>query len=193
MKHLFKVTGIAMSLMGGALVSGSAQADDLRHWANADFSHGTFLLSVAGGPVCNGCGVKAGSGIVIWQSTGKSDQIWNDTPPSTGQFPNALPDSAGAGATCLSVAAGSTANGAKLVIWPCSAGTPDQTWQVIPASNFGAPFVNCFVLRNSKSAQVMGVTNGVMASGTAVIQWPLYLGTPNSTEGWHKDQFWCPA
>lgn len=194
MGNLVKFMGVGLSIIASSLaLTDRARADDLRHWANLNMSQGTFLLSVAGGPACAGCGVKAGSGIVIWPSVGTSDQIWNDTPPGTGQFPNALRDNASGTPTCLSVAGGSTANGAKLVIWPCSAQSADQTWQVIPASTFNAPFGNCFVLRNSKSAQVMGVANAVMAAGTAVVQWPLFLGTPNSTAGWHLDQFWCPA
>jgi hypothetical protein len=156
--------------------------------------------------------VVSGTKIIAWENNindGKNhnDQLWNQTTGAgiSTTVKNFMLTTNNADA-CLSVSGNATqklANGTQLEVRTCDGGM-DQLWEIRPANDptLQAPFKNsdgispCFIFRNTNSGQVMGVANGgapgAVKDGAAIIQWPLYLGTPNSFSGWHPDQFWCP-
>jgi len=175
-------------------------------WRNLDTRNGTFFMGVAGGCVNTqfGCRLISGSRIIIWQNTpgdGKNhtDQNWMvPAVPATRFIGNTLPSTTPQLAG-LSILNSSTAAGAQVVVRDIdpAVSRPDQTWEIKTAQSVQAPFAGCFILRNVNSSQVAGVSGGSMTQGQNVIEWALYLGTPNqgsvqSPSGWHLDQFWCP-
>ncbi len=175
----------------GAVVAQSAptyaQAVQTR-WRNADTTNGTFYLGISGGKICNGwdCWVNHGTNIITYQSQiNGNDQFWSVFEDSTNEVINQL-NSSTHQVMCLGVSGGSTNNGAPLIIWECNGNSQDQYWQVKKAEDYGAPYAGCFVFINTKSGQVMGVSNGVVKNGSQVIQWPFYQNP------FHVDQFWCP-
>ena len=72
---------------------------------------------------------------------------------------------------CLAVNGGSTADGARILGYRCTA-TSDQYWRVQNAAGFDV------VILNYKSDKLVGVSGGSMANGAAVVQWTV-TGAPN--------------
>jgi len=194
MRNVTKCIVLGLLVIAASLVS-AAPASAQGRWKNQDTSHagGPFYMGISGCCVCHeraGCTVTDGTPIIVWQAS-QNDQLWYETAPGTGPVQNYYWD--GFANTCLGVAGNSTSNGAQLQIQRCDTSQPGQTWELDKAESFMAPFPGCFVFRNGHSGQVAGVSAGNVQNGTNVIQWPFYLGTPNSTVGWHPDQFWCPS
>jgi hypothetical protein len=176
-------------------------------WRNLDTRNGTFFMGVSGGCTNTqfGCRIFSGRNIIVWQNSstdGKNhtDQNWmvpGVANPSTligNTLVSMTPQLAG-----LSILNSSTAAGAQVVVRDIDPQVfrPDQSWEIKRAEDVQAPFTGCFILRNRNSSQVAGVSGGTLSQGQNVIQWALYLGTPNQGSvqtpmGWHLDQFWCP-
>jgi hypothetical protein len=200
---------IARLALGLSIIATSlalARPASATRWRNLDTRNGTFFMGVAGGCVntVNGCRLISGTKIIVWQNTndGKDhrDQNWmvaGAASPNTfvgNTLPSTTPQLAG-----LSIAGNPIANGSQVIvrdILPCC-NAADQKWEIKRAEDVQAPFTGCFLFRNINSGQIAGVAGGTVTQGKDVIQWPLFLGTPNQGSlqnpmGWHLDQFWCP-
>ncbi|HEY1011394.1 MAG TPA: RICIN domain-containing protein, partial [Herpetosiphonaceae bacterium] len=87
---------------------------------------------------------------------------------------------------CLDLDAGSSADGAKLQIWPCNGQTPQQ-WRLVPV---GGNYYQLVARPSSKCADVSGNST---ADGAIVHQWSCIAGATNQqwtveivAEGWVK-------
>lgn len=77
---------------------------------------------------------------------------------------------------CVAVAAGSKANGAKVILWPCDNG-PEQTWFLEPVSS---PLIGD-VIKNKNSGLCLAVPGDSTVNWTQLIQW---------TCNGHVEQVW---
>jgi hypothetical protein len=164
---------------------------------------GPFFMGVSGGcnPNTNPCQVSNGAQIIVWANGtsggNHSDQSWT-TPDSGIAFVTNLDPTNTPQQGVLSIQGPSssfTNVGRAVIIRDAVPGqpSPDQNWEIVPAASYGAStFAGCFVFRNANSSMVASVSGGNVFSGASVIQYPLFVGTPGSSVGWHPDQFWCP-
>jgi len=121
-----------------------------------------------------------GTDAVLWNCNGHPDQQWSIRSTATVNGFKYDQFESNDGALCLGVAGGSTAEGAKLVGWPCL-GTdhPDQWWRVQPVG-CGSPYNDAF--QNLQDGWVIGTQGGSLAEGTDLVQW--------KTQGLCNNQVW---
>jgi len=164
----------------GMAMAGTANASPtLRRLRNADTTHGAFYLGIPGGP--HSGHVYDNLNLIVWQFS-QNDQLWwvpDDN--GFGQFSNFYTDPSGLN-VCLGV--NGSGNGATIIDQPCDANNPVQVWQLIGSNKVGkgTQYPGCFILWNTNNGKAIGVANGNVQNGGAVVQWD-YDGTAN--------QFWC--
>jgi hypothetical protein len=115
---------LADSTVGNATVMWTCDSEYGQNWGPSDTSAGDLIQNGVGGACLDGMGYGEGSHVYVEQCNGGASQEW--LPIVTGSG-NLLEWENGATKLCLSVAGGSTANGAKVITWKCQ-GTPDQLW-----------------------------------------------------------------
>lgn len=91
----------------------------------------------------------------------QSTEAWNKIDPSGGYQPIKYSYLAN---RCLGITGGSTALGARAVIWSCD-GTANQRWGPILNSD------GTFTFKNYSSGLCLGVSGGSLTPGTGVVQY----------------------
>jgi hypothetical protein len=131
--------------------------------------HSGQCLTASGGHTANG------TPVIQWPCTGGHEQWWSAILNVNG-YSLIINYHSG---RCLDVPGGSTTAGTGLVLWDCHTATLDhlnQWWRKEPAPT-GT------VLRNARSAQVLGIGGGSLTPGARAVQWPFIAGVSDQTWG----------
>jgi hypothetical protein len=148
------VTAVAAGLIGPG-VAGASIEGQLMTWSNA---HTGECLGVAGGNMANG------TAVIVWPCNGNPDQKWTAEPTGFGDvlLRNSVPPH-----KCISVAAKSTANQARLVIFDCKRDddNQDQRWIV-----GGSRWPGTTVFTNFNSELAMGLRTNWPLPGPQTVQ-----------------------
>jgi hypothetical protein len=102
------------------------------------------------------------------------DQLWTYVPYDDHQWH--MIHNLGDPTKCLDVPGASTNPGIQLIVYDCHGGD-NQLWTAE-----GSSVTNCFILKNKKSGQLVGVANSDLNDGAPIVQWP-WAGK--------SDQTWC--
>jgi Ricin-type beta-trefoil lectin domain len=128
------------------------------------YNNSNLCMGVAGG----NSHVQDGTAIITWTCTGSADQTWvlSLADPSQPNGPYLIENSV-ATSECLSVAAKSTAPGARLVLWHCKSAADNQDQQWSLSGDRQSPYTYMW---NSNSGLVATALSG--NNGAAVAQEP---------------------
>lgn len=115
---------LANSTVGNATLMWTCDSESGQNWQPSDTNSGDVIQNGVDDACLDSRGYGAGSHVYVEPCNGGPNQEWY--PLVTGKG-NLLEWQNKATNLCLSVAGGSTANGATVITWACQS-TPDQEW-----------------------------------------------------------------
>jgi hypothetical protein len=160
MRRRLRILAIGLTIVAASMTApGAARAsswtDGPTIWTNALYGS---CLGVGGGKNDNG------TAILSWPCNGSDDQMWWAEPTEFGDY---LIRNGVYPYKCISVAAKSKNDQARLVIWDCKhpRDNQDQRWSV-----YGARLPGAKIFSNFNSGLAMGLRNGWPFQGPEVVQ-----------------------